>query len=428
MKVNTGKWSDMFRGALAGVILSLGLSGCGAVQNNAAESRTPSGSATGTVAVEDGKGGAVTNLIEPATHPAEDDRVKALESFMKKDIKSRPETRKWEGDSGDWYFSVQYTADSTPCLFVTDHVFHGYSNEACVYDYDTEKKEVRLLTYMATSGSGDPLETIKGKFISTTHHSYRVYHWGSASDSVLRAEEIYGYYVSDESELQSDKFTRTAYEWNVPLRGELAGSPGKVDQCASNMESGEDYPVRDAIGFAKEYASAAPVQFYKNIPVQWSRFYRDGHMESCGYSSSQGDFRNGVQKNISRMTDYDYIRAERESSVVVNGARLDYLGQISEDLSLFYVSAGGDKRAFVLRTGLEYEIFLLDVSGKAGTSQAPDAPDADGEDKVLYCIDYQYLYYKSGDTAVSTNNSFAAYRKGEDGYMEEEECKNRDGE
>jgi len=392
-------------------------------------------------------------LIVPAIHPSEDERVRAFATFMKKDIKNRPELSKWNNPTNQLYFSVQYTTDQIPCLFVTDHVFSNYSNYAYLYYYDTNEKEIKLLTYMSTSGSGDDIETIYGKFVTTTHHSYRVYDWNHDNNNRLTAEEIYGYYMTiDDSGKQSEIFTRTTYEWNVPLKNtkgkidsvkahEFLGSQNKVDQCASDTKTTEQYPVKEALEFSNRYAGAAPVMFYKNTPKKWKQFYKDGHMNSVGYKSMQGDFKNKVQKNIEKMTDYDYIQAEKEQSILVHDASLHYLGEISDHQSLFYVYADYNQRAFVIRTGLKYEIYLLNSPKKQNKKSSSysdhtllqikhsefytddydhdqemetafyliENPDTDYESKKTYIIDYHYTNYEtSGIESTFVYNLYQA--------------------
>ena len=150
-------------------------------------------------------------------------------------------------------------------------------------------------------------------------------------------------------------------------------------------------------------------------------------MNSIGYSAMQGNFKNTAQKNIAKMTDYDYIQAEKEQSLHIHDAFLYYLGDISDNQSLFYINADYNQRAFVIRTGLNYEIYLLDPPKKQ--DQTPSGysdndllqikhsefytddydndqemetafyiienPDTDYETKKTYIIDYYYIYYQT---------------------------------
>lgn len=384
-------------------------------------------------------------LMIPAIHPSEDETVKAFENFMKGDIKERPELKKWKNSINQLYFSVQYTTDQTPCLFVTDHVFSHSTNYAYVYYYDTNEKEIKLLTYLSTSGSGDDIQTIYGKFITTTHHSYRVYDWNQEHNHILAAEEIYGYFITaDDSGKQSENFTRTVYKWNIPLENkekpiasikgnEFLGSQNKVDQSASDTKTTKQYSVIKALEFYHRYDGAAPVMFYQNTPKKWNQFYKDGHMNSNGYASMQGNFKNTVQKNIEQMTDYDYMQAEKEQSLYIHNACLYYLGDISDHQSLFYINADDNQRAFIVRTGLRYNIYLLDSPKKQ--NQTPpnysghdllqikhsefytedydndqemetafyiiENPDTAYESKTTYIIDYQYIYYQTDGMQTS---------------------------
>ena len=201
---------------------------------------------------------------------------------MKKEINECPEWKKLKDDTSNLYFSIQYTSDNTPCLFVTPYTFQGSgknSSYSWVYYYDTDNKKTELLTYIACSSSGEPVSIIDGKFISNTHHSYRPYTYNSNTKNILESEEVSGYYIYDSyTEKQSDNFTYIKYEWKLPFshktRLKLQKKP--IDKYTSDTSTTRHYNVPDALNFSSKYSEASPIIFYKNTPDRWHKFYKIG--------------------------------------------------------------------------------------------------------------------------------------------------------
>lgn len=403
---------------------------------------------------------------EPAVNPAEDKRIKAFEKFMKKDIKNCPEWKELKGSTNNLYFSIQYTADNTPCLFVTGYTFPGLgknSSYSWVYYYDTDNQKTELLGYIACSSSGEPVSIIDGKFISNTHHSYRTYTYNNNNKNLLESEEISGYYIYDEStEKQSDNFTYNKYEWKLPFsqktRLKLPKKP--IDKYVSGTSTTEHYNVQDALSFFNKYSEASPIIFYKNKPAKWNKFYKDGHMPSPGYYGiSSGNVDKNILKSINNINSDDFNKARDNTPVLINGTLMSYCGELPGDKSLYYLNYRYTARAFIILSGHSYHTYGISQKGYKNLTPSSGSPDIisetgkpelingdfdnDGEDetalyltenpytskkyKTLYIIDYLYDYsYEEYGIITSIVHGLYSYTKDDYRYFIEQLCENYD--
>lgn len=403
---------------------------------------------------------------EPGINPSEDERIKSFEKFMKKEIKECPEWKKLKDDTSNLYFSIQYTSDNTPCLFVTPYTFQGSgknSSYSWVYYYDTDNKKTELLTYIACSSSGEPVSIIDGKFVSNTHHSYRTYTYNSNTKNILESEEVSGYYIYDSyTEKQSDNFTYIKYEWKLPFshktRLKLQKKP--IDKYTSDTSTTRHYNVPDALNFSSKYSEASPIIFYKNTPDRWHKFYKDGHMPSPGYYGIiSGNVDKNILKSINNINDDDFDKARKNIPVTINGTLMSYCGELPGNVELYYLNSGYTARAFITLSGRNYNVYGVSQKEYKNLKPSDNSPviipetgkpefingdfDNDGEDETafyltenpytakeyqtLYIIDYLYDYsYEEYGIITSALYGLYSYTKDDYRYFIEQLCENYD--
>ncbi len=395
------------------------------------------------------------NTIIPATTAAsnlsEDERIKSFEKFMKKDILSYPEWNGFKGNTDDLYFSIQYTASNTPCLFVTDHTFEisddaSASSHAYVYYYDTENQKPEFLIRMACSSSGEPVSITDGVFMTDTHHSYTAYTFNSTDNiNTLVSETIEGYYIYDgETDKQSDNFTYTKHEFELPFnnktRKNIADIPYK--DYAKNTSSVSQYSVPDALDFASKWYSAIPVNYYKNKQAKWNKFYKDnGMVLNYTYGVSSGNVDNEILKSLDNIKDEDFKEVMEHETRIINEIRMTYCGSLIGDTELYYLNARNGARAILTYTGAgHYQIHGVRKAQKGlddGFSEI-NLPqlfngdfDNDGEDETafyiedqLYIVKYNYDYsYKDYNIITSSIYEIYTFTKDNARYFTEQFCK-----
>lgn len=395
-----------------------------------------------------------TNTKEPVNDPATDNRIKAFETFIKTDILSRPELAYWlepdkSRDSTDnLYFSIQYTKDNIPLLFVTERTFDISddaiaSSHANVYYYNTDSKNVEFLTFMACSSSGEPVSVKDGIFVTNTHHSYRAYKFNS-QDNILEAEEIEGYYIFDDNtDKQSDNFTYTKYEWQIPLSGSQIKQSVKkgFDNCTYNKTKKEHYNVPEALNFASEYSNATPVNYYKNKQAKWDKFYKDKKMElNYTYGVLTGNVDQKIQKSLNNIKDEDFKEVMKDTRII-NEMRMTYCGSLTEGKDLYYLNARNGARAILIYTGAgHYQVYGVKKAQKGLDDSFTEINlpelynsdfDNDGEDETafyiedqLYIVKYNYDYsYKDYNIITSSIYEIYTFTKDNARYFAEQFCK-----
>ena len=393
---------------------------------------------------------------------------KIFQDFINNKIKSRPEWSKWKGNTKDLYFSIQYAQDNSPYLLVTTDVITDTNEtiDAFVYYYDQEQKNIELLTYLASNGTADPIKIKDGEFVISTHHSLRRYNW---TGNQISAEEIYGYFMEEE------KYTYSYIKWNVPfynrkmrLDARKTYSKDKIDTYAYDTTTVENLAPAKASHFYNKYASANPVPFYSNTEENWNKFYSDGSLRGSihrvtWHNVNDNDGNNDTIIEIVSVLSYnDFIKAEEESSILVNGSRLSYSGKFNDEEVLFFLNKGYTIRAFILRTGpaeyASYDVYALDTSGwnekdvlrdKTSSANSPEIFinlkkskltradfDNDGEKEIAFYMtenpytlnEYKTLYMFDQE---SYGNGYKTYRlysytKDDYRYFAEQVCANFD--
>ncbi len=392
----------------------------------------------------------------PINNPAADNRIKAFEKFMKKDILSRPEwIYRLEPDqpasTDNLYFSIQYTEDNIPLLFVTEKTFEisndtSASSYANVYYYDTDSKEVEFLTFMACSSSGEPVSIKDGIFVTNTHHSYRAYKFNTQNNkNILEAEEIEGYYIfDDDTEKQSDNFTYTKYEWQLPLNDKKIEKSVKkgLENYTYNTTKKEHYNVPVALDFASKYSNAIPINYYKNKQAKWDKFYKDkGMVLNYTYGVFSGNIDNEILKSLNNIKDEDFKEVMEHETRIINEMRMTYLGNLTENQALYYLNARHDSSALLIYTGSgHYSVHGIKKAQKGIDVNFPEINlpelinsdfDNDGEDETAFYIEDQlfiikYNYdYSYEDYNIITSSVFEIYTFTKDNarYFTEQFCK-----
>ncbi len=401
--------------------------------------------------------GGTIGTKEVKKNPADDERIKAFKTFMEKDILSRPEWRKFKGNAKDLYFSIQYTAENVPCLFVTQHVSEISDNilasrYALVYYYDTGSKSVKFLTYMACSSSGQSVSAKDGLFITTTHHSYHTYNFTSDDNkNKLVKEVVEGYYIFDDTtEKQSDNFTYTRYEWKLPLndkiiKTDIENTP--LDKYAKTTTT-KNYDVVKALGFEKKCLFKTPVAYYKNNQKKWKQFYKDGHMQdSYLYGTLSGNIDKTILKSVKKIKDEDFTTAMEQSSIIIDKTRMSYCGRFSGDTALYYLNTANAASAILIYEGYGYYNVYNGTKSRIKNLKSSDEPydiigatgmpefinadfDDDGEEETafhiadqLYLIDYYYDYsYKDYNIISSHIMGVYSFNKDDARYFTEQAC------
>lgn len=396
------------------------------------------------------------NTKKPENNPAADNRIKAFEKFMKKDILSRPEwIYRLEPDKSistdNLYFSIQYTEDNIPLLFVTERTFEisnnaSASSHANVYYYDTDNKEVEFLTFMACSSSGEPVSIKDGIFVTNTHHSYRTYKFNTQDNkNILEAEEIEGYYMFDsDTDKQSDNFTYTKYEWQLPLNNNQIKQSVKkgLENYTYNTTKEEHYNVPGALDFASKYSNAIPVNYYKNKQAKWDKFYKDkGMVLNYTYGVFSGNIDNEISKSLSNIKDEDFKEVMEHETRIINEMRMTYLGNLINNQALYYLNARHDSSALLIYKGSgHYNVYGIRKAQKGIDINFPEINlpelinsdfDNDGEDETAFYIEDQlciikYNYdYSYEDYNIITSSVFEIYTftKNNSRYFTEQFCK-----
>ncbi len=305
---------------------------------------------------------------------------KIFQDFINNKIKSCPEWKKWKGNTNKLYFSIQYVTDNTPCLLVAKDIITGTKEAmgAFVYYYNKEQDKVQLLTYLASNGTAYPVSVKDGEFVIYSHHSVRNYSWDG--DDSLSAQEVAGYFMNKE------KYTYSSFSWKVPFKSKKLKldarkfySQGKIDACADETKKIKKFSKDKAKDFYKMYSDAAPVIFYINTEKNWNKFYNNGYLkENLHRVIWHGDYNddndnitkivNGfITGIVNRLSFEDFIKAEKKSSVLIDGARLYYVSKFSSDENvLYFLNWGYTIRAFILRTGSGkqalYDVYTLNPS------------------------------------------------------------------
>ncbi len=194
--------------------------------------------------------------------------------FINNKIKSRPEWKKWKGNTNKLYFSIQYTVDDTPCLLVTKDIITN-TNEAMnsfIYYYDEEAGKIQLLTYLASNGTSYPVSMMDGEFVISSNHSIRSYSW-EGGDMELYAQEVDGYYM------YNGKYTYSSLSWKVPFKSKKLkldarkyNTKKQMDACANKIKKIKNFSKSKAKDFEKMYSGAVPVPFYINKDTSWKKF------------------------------------------------------------------------------------------------------------------------------------------------------------
>lgn len=392
----------------------------------------------------------------PINNPAADNRIKAFEKFMKKDILSRPEwISRLEPDQSistdNLYFSIQYTKDNIPLLFVTERTFEISNNAfvssyANVYYYDTDSKKVEFLTFMACSSSGEPVSIKDGIFVTNTHHSYRAYKFNTQNNkNILEAEEIEGYYIfDDDTEKQSDNFTYTKYEWQLPLNDKQIKQSVKkgLENYTYNTTKEEHYNVPVALDFASKYSNSIPVNYYKNKQAKWDKFYKDkGMVLNYTYGVFTGNIDNEISKSLNNIKDEDFKEVMEHKTRIINEMRMTYLGNLIGNKVLYYLNTRHNASALLIYTGYgHYEVHGIRKAQKGIDINFPEINmpelvnsdfDNDGEDETALYIEDQlciikYNYdYSYEDYNIITSSVFEIYTftKNNARYFTEQFCK-----
>lgn len=395
------------------------------------------------------------NTKEPVNDPATDNRIKAFETFMKKDVLSRPEWISYFGaeqtvnNTRDLYFSIQYTKDNIPLLFVTERTFDisddaVSSSHANVYYYDTDSKNVEFLTFMACSSSGETVSITDGVFVTNTHHSYRAYKFNS-QDNKLEAEEIEGYYIfDDDTDKQSDNFTYTKYEWQLPISNSQIKQAVKkgFDNYTYNKTKEEHYNVPEALDFASKYSNATPINYYKNKPAKWDKFYKDkGMVLNYTYGVLSGNIDNKIQKSLNNIKDEDFKEVMDHETRIINEMRMTYCGSLIGDTALYYLNARNGARAILTYTGAGHYWVHGIIKAQKGLDDGfseinlPELFngdfDNDGEDETafyiedqLYIVKYNYDYsYEDYNIITSSVYEIYTFTKDNARYFTEQFCK-----
>lgn len=420
------------------------------------------------------------NLVNPAvkTEKTDNNRTsnksktkykveKIFQDFINNKIKSRPEWKKWKGNTNKLYFSIHYTRDNTPCLLVTKQLIAN-TNEALdsyVYYYDKEKDKVQLLTYLTSTGTLYPVSIKNGEFVICSHHSVRQYSWYGDS-TTLYAQEVEGYFM------QKEKYKFSSFSWKVPFKSKKLKldarkyySQSKIDACASKIKKIKNYSKDKAKDFYNMYLDTEPVPFYINTEKSWNKFYSDGYLKaSIDRIIWHGDFDNDIITNIVGGLSYDdFIESEKKSSILVNGARLSYAGKFfSDEEVLYFLNWGYTNRAFILRTGsgnqASYDVYILDSSKwsredvlkdslssanspkiylKLGMSKLAGADyDNDGENEIAFYMTENpftldgyktfYIFDKGSDDMNMGKYELYSYTKDDYRHFIEQVCVNYD--
>ena len=456
-KRNLKKYQIALMASFSVIIAGCGMTNSPAVPVNNNKTASNPVNTTNPEATTSPKTTITPEAVTAKPNPSEDKRIKAFEEFMKKDILSCPEWSKFKGSAEDLYFNIQYTADNIPCLFVTDHTFEisdtdSSSSHAYVYYYDTKSKKPELLIHMACSSSGESVSVADGIFMTDTHHSYTTYTFNSKDNTnTLVAETIEGYYIyDDETEKQSDNFTYTKHEFELPFnnktRKNIAGTPYK--DYAQNTSQTPHYSVPDALDFAGKWDEAVPIDYYKNTKNKWKQFYKDGYMPlsyTYTYGMYHGNLDKTICKSLGNIKPADFTKAEQESSIIINGTRISYCGKLSKNVSLYYLNTSNGGNAILTYEG--FGRYNLEGITKSKNLKSSDTPpdiiaetgmpeftngdfDNDGEDETafyikdnLYIIDYSYDYsYKDYGITLSSIYEIYPFTKDDARYFTEQLC------
>lgn len=386
--------------------------------------------------------------------PKDDKRIKAFEKFMQGDILSRPEWRgfssstwhEFNGGVKDLYFSIQYTKENIPCLFVTSHTSKVSGNTlassyAMVYCYDQDSKRVEFLTYMACSSSGESVSIKDGVFITNTHHSYSAYNFTLKDNkNTVVLKIIEGYYMA---EGYDNNYTYTKYQWTVPvdkskIKSNIYETPLKK---YADVTKKKHYDIAKAIKFEEKCTNRTPIAYYKNTQKKWEKFYKDGHIkDSYLYPAWSDNINKKIIKSLEEIKKEDFAKAVDKSYILIgkNKTRMSYCGKLSDDMLVYYLNTADYASAILIYDGnghyhaydtkelktknLDLSAVPADFGTKTTTIDSINADvDNDGEDETVfyiyvadkfYVIDYYYDYsYKDYNIVSSHIISIGTFEK-----------------
>lgn len=386
--------------------------------------------------------------------PKDDKRIKAFEKFMQGDILSRPEWRgfssstwhEFNGGVKDLYFSIQYTKENIPCLFVTNHTSKVSDNTlassyAMVYCYDQDSKRVEFLTYMACSSSGESVSIKDGVFITDTHHSYSAYNFTLKDNkNTVVLKIIEGYYMA---EGYDNNYTYTKYQWTVPvdkskIKSNIYETPLKK---YADVTQKKHYDIAKAIKFEEKCTNRTPIAYYKNTQKKWEKFYKDGHIkDSYLYPAWSDNINKKIIKSLEEIKKEDFAKAVDKSYILIgkNKTRMSYCGKLSDDMLVYYLNTADYASAILIYKGnghyhaydtkelktknLDLSAVPADFGTKTTTIDSINADvDNDGEDETVfyiyvadkfYVIDYYYDYsYKDYNIVSSHIISIGTFEK-----------------
>lgn len=275
--------------------------------------------------------------------------------------------------------------------------------------------------------------------------------------------------------MEEEKYTYSYIKWNVPfynrkirLDARKTYSKDKIDTYAYDTTTVENLAPAKASHFYNKYANANPVSFYSNTEENWNKFYSDGslrgsiHRVTWHNVNDNDDNNDTIIEIVSGLSYNDFIKAEEESSILVNGSRLSYSGKFNDEEVLFFLNKGYTIRAFILRTGpaeyASYDVYALDTSGwdekdvlrdKTSSANSPEIFinlkksklaradfDNDGEKEIAFYMtenpytlnEYKTLYMFDQE---SYGNGYKTYRlysytKDDYRYFAEQVCANFD--